>query len=89
MARISADPLMVGRVIGDVVDSCLQAVKMTVTYNCDKQVYNGHELFPSAVTNKPKVEVHGGDMRSFFTLVRIMHRIFLEFFFFLKISKYI
>ncbi|KAF3556727.1 hypothetical protein F2Q69_00012331 [Brassica cretica] len=69
MARISADPLMVGRVIGDVVDSCLQAVKMTVTYNCDKQVYNGHELFPSAVTNKPKVEVHGGDMRSFFTLV--------------------
>lgn len=61
---------MVGRVIGDVVDNCLQAVKMTVTYNCDKQVYNGHELFPSAVTNKPKVEVHGGDMRSFFTLVR-------------------
>ncbi|XP_013635231.1 PREDICTED: protein CENTRORADIALIS-like isoform X2 [Brassica oleracea var. oleracea] len=55
MARVSADPLMVGRVIGDVVDSCLQAVKMTVTYNCDKQVYNGHELFPSAVTNKPKV----------------------------------
>ena len=71
MARISSDPLMVGRVIGDVVDNCLHAVKMTVTYNSDKQVYNGHELLPSVVTNKPKVEVHGGDMRSFFTLVRI------------------
>lgn len=78
MAPISSDPLMVGRVIGDVVDHCLQAVKMTVTYNSDKQVYNGHELFPSAVTNKPKVEVHGGDMRSFFTLVRICFIVYIE-----------
>ncbi|KAF2321626.1 hypothetical protein GH714_000728 [Hevea brasiliensis] len=36
---------------------------MTVTYNCNKQVYNGHELFPSAVTQKPKVEVQGGHDR--------------------------
>ncbi|XP_010557408.1 PREDICTED: protein CENTRORADIALIS-like [Tarenaya hassleriana] len=69
MARISSDPLVVGRVIGDVVDNVTQAVKMTVTYNSNKQVYNGHEFFPSAVTIKPKVDVHGGDMRSFFTLV--------------------
>ena len=84
MAKVS-DPLVVGRVIGDVIESFSPTVKMTVTYNSNvkdvksnssqgqslKQVYNGHELFPSAVTMKPKVEVHGGDMRSFFTLVYI------------------
>ncbi|KAI3942133.1 hypothetical protein MKW98_003732 [Papaver atlanticum] len=63
------EPLSVGRVIGDVLDSFTPTVKMSVTYNCNKQVCNGHELFPSTVTTKPKVEVHGGDMRSFFTLI--------------------
>jgi len=65
-----SEPLVVGRVIGDVIDHFTANVKMTVTYQSNrKQVFNGHELFPSAVTHKPKVEVHGGDMRSFFTLV--------------------
>ncbi|KAK3000591.1 hypothetical protein RJ639_020715 [Escallonia herrerae] len=68
MARMS-DPLVVGRVVGDVVDYFPPSVKMSVTYNSNKQVYNGHELFPSSVTSKPRVEVHGGDMRSFFTLI--------------------
>ncbi|KAK3408197.1 protein CENTRORADIALIS-like [Eucalyptus grandis] len=69
MAKVSSNPLVVGRIIGDVTDSFSASVKMTVTYNSNKQVFNGHELFPSWVTAKPKVEVHGGDMRSFFTLV--------------------
>ncbi|XP_030455738.1 protein CENTRORADIALIS-like [Syzygium oleosum] len=69
MAKMSSNPLVVGRVIGDVTDSFSASVEMTVTYNSNKQVFNGHELFPSWVTTKPKVEVHGGDMRSFFTLV--------------------
>ncbi|KDP31551.1 hypothetical protein JCGZ_15206 [Jatropha curcas] len=68
MAKVS-DPLVVGRVIGDVIDYFTPCMKMTVSYNSNKQVYNGHELFPSAVTHKPKVEVQGADMRSFFTLV--------------------
>ncbi|KAG9459161.1 hypothetical protein H6P81_003669 [Aristolochia fimbriata] len=67
MARIM-EPLTVGRVIGEVLDSFQPSIKMTVTYN-SKQVCNGHELFPSSVTSKPRVEVHGGDMRTFFTLV--------------------
>ncbi|KAK8964535.1 CEN-like protein 4 [Platanthera guangdongensis] len=46
---------------------------MMVTYNCTKLVCNGHEWFPSAVSAKPRVEVQGGDLRSFFTLV-IKHR---------------
>ncbi|CAL1403954.1 unnamed protein product [Linum trigynum] len=72
MGKVVSDPLEVGRVIGDVVDSFNPSVKMAVTYNSTKQqqqVFNGHELFPSALTLKPKVEVHGGDLRSFFTLV--------------------
>ncbi|XP_071705653.1 CEN-like protein 2 isoform X1 [Rutidosis leptorrhynchoides] len=67
MARKS-DPLVVGRVVGDVVDNFSPSVNMCVTYNSSKQVYNGHELFPSSVTTKPKVDV-SGDMRSFFTLI--------------------
>ncbi|RZR93514.1 hypothetical protein BHM03_00022096 [Ensete ventricosum] len=70
MARVSSDPLVVGRVIGEVIDSFSPTVKMTVTYNSNKLVCNGHEFFPSAVVSKPRVEVQGGDMRSFFTLVR-------------------
>ncbi|KAE8711467.1 Protein CENTRORADIALIS-like [Hibiscus syriacus] len=68
MAKLS-DPLVVGGVIGDVIDAISPSVKMTVTFNSNRQVYNGHEFFPSSVINKPKVEVHGGNMRSFFTLV--------------------
>ncbi|KAH7863022.1 hypothetical protein Vadar_012298 [Vaccinium darrowii] len=70
MAR-KPDPLVVGRVIGDVVDNFFESVKMSVTYNSNKRVCNGHELFPSAVTLKPRVEVQGGDLRSFFTLIMI------------------
>ncbi|KAK6163581.1 hypothetical protein DH2020_000445 [Rehmannia glutinosa] len=58
MATIN--PLVIGRVIGDVVDNFSTSVKMCVTYNSNKQVYNGHELFPSSVTIKPRVEVQSG-----------------------------
>ncbi|CAN6439859.1 unnamed protein product [Victoria cruziana] len=42
---------------------------MSVVYNSNKQVCNGHEFMPSAVVFKPKVGVNGGDLRSFFTLI--------------------
>ncbi|CAN0916756.1 Protein CENTRORADIALIS-like [Linum grandiflorum] len=67
MGKVVSDPLVVGRVIGDVIDSFIPSVKMTVTYT--KQVFNGHEFFPSALSLKPKVHVLGGDLRSLFTLV--------------------
>lgn len=70
---MSSNPLVIGRVIGDVVDNFSATIKMSVTYNSNKHVYNGHELFPSTVTSKPRVEVHGGDMRSFFTLVLFLY----------------
>jgi len=76
MARVSTDPLVIGRVIGDVLDSFTPTIKMTVTF-CKKQVYNGHELFPSTVTTWPRVEIGGGDLRSFFTLVYIFISFYL------------
>ena len=83
MAKMPLEPLIVGRVIGEVLDSFTTSTKMTVSYN-KKQVYNGHELFPSTVNTKPKVEIEGGDMRSFFTLVYIflLSLLFLFLFFF-------
>ncbi|KAM0918777.1 hypothetical protein ACQ4PT_008623 [Festuca glaucescens] len=63
------EPLVVGKVIGEVLDSFNPTVKMTATYSSNKQVFNGHEFFPSAIAAKPRVEVQGGDLRSFFTLV--------------------
>lgn len=75
------DALVLGRVVGEVIDYFTPSVKMTVTYNSIKQqVYNGHEMFPSQVTEKPKVEVLGGDMRSFFTLVKIFIPLFFLFY---------
>ncbi|XP_047312276.1 CEN-like protein 2 [Impatiens glandulifera] len=65
----SSEPLVVGRVIGDVVDPFVMAIKMLVAYNNNKQIFNGHELLPSQITSKPRVEVHGGDLRTFYTLV--------------------
>uniref|UniRef100_A0ACD5ZJL9 Uncharacterized protein n=1 Tax=Avena sativa TaxID=4498 RepID=A0ACD5ZJL9_AVESA len=68
MSRV-LEPLVVGRVIGEVLDSFSPTVKMTATYSSNKQVFNGHEFFPSAIAAKPRVEVQGGDLRTFFTLV--------------------
>ncbi|KAL2899459.1 CEN-like protein 2 [Bienertia sinuspersici] len=64
------DPLIIGRVVGDVIDPFNPCVKMSVIFN-NKQVYNGHELFPSSVTSKPRVQVHDGDLKSFFTLIQM------------------
>ncbi|CAH8379604.1 unnamed protein product [Eruca vesicaria subsp. sativa] len=64
------EPLRVGGVIGDVLDNFTPTIEMNVSYN-KKQVSNGYELLPSAVSSKPRVEIRDGDLRSFFTLVMI------------------
>ncbi|MBA0754008.1 hypothetical protein Gogos_021597 [Gossypium gossypioides] len=62
------EPLIVGGVVGDVLDPFNPSIKMSVTFN-NKQVFNGHEFYPSSVATKPRVEIQGGDLRTFFTLV--------------------
>lgn len=63
------DPLVVGRIIGDVVDPFVRRVPLRVAYAA-REVSNGCELRPSAIADQPRVEVGGPDMRTFYTLVR-------------------
>ncbi|KAJ6869862.1 hypothetical protein NC651_034541 [Populus alba x Populus x berolinensis] len=63
------EPLTVGRVVGDVVDIFTPSVRMTVTYNSNKQVANGYEFMPSVIAYKPRVEIGGEDMRIAYTLI--------------------
>ena len=63
------DPLVVGRVVGDVVDEFVRTTSLKVSYGA-RTVSNGCELKPSMVWHQPRVEVGGPDMRTFYTLVR-------------------
>ncbi|BBG98273.1 Phosphatidylethanolamine-binding protein family protein [Prunus dulcis] len=56
MSRM-VEPLTLGRVIGEVVDSFTPSVRMKVVYNPNRQVANGHELMPSVISAKPRVEI--------------------------------
>ncbi|KAJ1699245.1 hypothetical protein LUZ63_007757 [Rhynchospora breviuscula] len=67
MQRQRADPLVVARVIGDVLDPFVRAAPLRVTYG-SREVNNGCELKPSQVVNQPRVDVGGNDLRTFYTL---------------------
>ncbi|KAL5703278.1 Protein VERNALIZATION 3 [Ranunculus cassubicifolius] len=68
--RRERDPLVVGRVVGDVLDPFHRSVQLSVAYGT-KEVNNGYELKPSMVVNQPRVEVGGDDLRTFYTLVLV------------------
>nr|AZL87182.1 mother of FT and TFL1-like 2 [Petunia x hybrida] len=61
------DPLVVGRVIGDVVDMFVPSVTMSVYFG-SKHVTNGCDIKPSIATDPPKITV-GGHAADLFTLV--------------------
>lgn len=65
---MSRDPLVVGNVIGDVLDQFIQTASFGVMYN-NKEIMNGSELKPSVVAKEPRVEIRGHDMRTLYTLV--------------------
>lgn len=67
MARTS-ESLILGRVIEDVIDYFSPSISMSVSYG-NRQVCNASEFYPSAVATTPRVEIQGGDMRTFYTLV--------------------
>lgn len=62
------DPLVVGRVIGDVLDPFTRTIGLRVVYG-NREVANGCELRPSQIATQPRVEVGGDDLRTFYTLV--------------------
>ncbi|KAJ1258115.1 hypothetical protein BS78_10G049200 [Paspalum vaginatum] len=64
------DPLVIGRVVGDVVDHFVQTNNIRVSYGA-RTVSNGRELRPSMVGHQPRVDVGGHDMRTFYTLVMV------------------
>ncbi|KAF4376819.1 hypothetical protein F8388_025690 [Cannabis sativa] len=64
----SRDSLVVGRVIGDVLDPFTRSVPMRVYYG-NREVNNGYEFKPSQLLNQPRVHIGGQDLRTFYTLV--------------------
>ncbi|XP_027185458.1 protein HEADING DATE 3A-like isoform X2 [Coffea eugenioides] len=70
MPRGGGDPLVVGRVIGDVLDQFTRSLSLSATYG-SREVSNGCEFRPSQVVNQPRVEIGGDDLRTFYTLVMV------------------
>ncbi|KAL3697665.1 hypothetical protein R1sor_011741 [Riccia sorocarpa] len=68
MAR-SSDPLVVGRIVGDVLEEFVPSAELTVKYAA-RQISNGCEMKPSAVTEAPLVQiVDRNDPSAIFTLM--------------------
>lgn len=70
MPRERADPLIVGRVIGDVLNPFNRSISLRVIFN-NKEVNNGCELKPSQIISQPRVDIGGDDLRTFYTLVMV------------------
>ncbi|KAJ0079270.1 hypothetical protein Patl1_23952 [Pistacia atlantica] len=66
----SRDPLVVGRVVGDVLEHFTRSLPFSVTYG-NKEVHNGVQLKPSLVAKQPKVAIGGSDFTNFYTLVMV------------------
>ncbi|XP_078430758.1 protein HEADING DATE 3A-like [Wolffia australiana] len=63
------DPLKLSRVVGEVLSPFMGSVFLRVQYT--KFAINGISFKPSAVAQRPRVEVGGDDMRTFYTLVLV------------------
>ena len=68
------DPLVVGCVIGDVVDMFVPSITMAVYYGA-KQVTNGCNVKPSLTVNPPKVTL-SGHPNQLYTLVGSLFHLF-------------
>ncbi|ERN11326.1 protein MOTHER of FT and TFL1 [Amborella trichopoda] len=66
MAR-TVDPLVVGKVIGDVMDMFMPSVRFVVHYG-PKQVTNGCDIKPSITVHPPNVQI-AGHPDNLFTIV--------------------
>ncbi|CAA2975395.1 protein FLOWERING LOCUS T-like [Olea europaea var. sylvestris] len=64
------DPLVVGRIIGDVLDPFTRSVPLRIVY-ADREVNNGWDFRPSQIVNRPRVEIGGDDLRTFYTLIMV------------------
>ncbi|GER53013.1 PEBP (phosphatidylethanolamine-binding protein)family protein [Striga asiatica] len=69
MPRAALDPLVVGRVIGDVLDMFIPAAELTVDYG-GKSIDNGFEIKPSAAAQPPRLLIRG-PATDYYTLVMV------------------
>jgi protein FLOWERING LOCUS T len=65
------DPLVLGNVVGDIVDPFYPSASFKVFHN-NKEMTSGSELKPSQVSIEPRVQIGGRDMRTLYTLVCIL-----------------
>lgn len=65
------NPLVVSRVIGDVIDPFTATTEFRVTID-GRSIYNGYRLRPSQVAARPRVEIGGEEFRTLHTLVSII-----------------
>ncbi|MCD7453302.1 hypothetical protein HAX54_020467 [Datura stramonium] len=66
----STDPLVAGKVIGDVLDMFVPVVEFTVEYASKQISNNGVEIKPDAAAQKPRVHIQGSrDSNNLYTLV--------------------
>ncbi|KAI3867860.1 hypothetical protein MKX03_031319 [Papaver bracteatum] len=70
MPRTPIDPLVVGRVIGVVLDPFDRSIPIRIAYT-SRSVNNGGELKSSAVAENPRAKIGGDDLRTFYTLVMV------------------
>jgi protein FLOWERING LOCUS T len=75
---MSRDSLILGRIIGDVLDPFDPSVSLRIMYN-NRPIFTGSDLKPSGVVNKPRVEIGGDDLRVFYTLVINLSLIFYSY----------
>lgn len=71
MLPVSVDPLIVGRVIGDVIDLFTPSVSMSVYFGA-KHITNGCEIKPSISIMPPKVTI-SGHTNELYTLVILLN----------------
>ncbi|CAD6250417.1 unnamed protein product [Miscanthus lutarioriparius] len=67
---MSRDPLVIGNVVGDILDPFIKSASLRVLYN-NRELTNGSELKPSQVANEPRIEIAGHDMRTLYTLAMV------------------
>lgn len=68
MSRAQRDPLVLGQIIGDVVDPFIKSATLRVVYG-EKEVTNGTRLRQIDVANQPGVKIEGRDASTLYTLV--------------------
>lgn len=78
------ETLVVGRVIGDVLEPFTKSVSLKITHSNNREVTSGCEFKPSHVANRPRVEIGGDDLRTFYTLV--INYLYIYMFFHLSLN---